>query len=325
VNGDLPHRVEIIEEGPREGFQIEPGLIPTQRKIQLIETLGRTGLKSIQIASFVDPKRVPGWADADAVVAGYNPQPGIDYSAIWLNDKGFLRAVQHGGRLQLKPTILTSASSTFMVRNQGVDLFQNIEAQQKQINLYRKHGIAAKHAMVMAAFGCNFEGDITTEQVAAQIEVILDLAGRNGVELQQISLADTMGWGSPTRVKKLVDMARSRWPDMKFALHLHDTRGSGLANAFAGLLLGIDSFDTAVAGLGGCPFAGHREAAGNVCTEDFAFLCEEMGVSTGLDLDALLEAAHLAEDIVGHPLPGKLMRGGTLSDLRRTARAAAMA
>jgi hydroxymethylglutaryl-CoA lyase len=128
-----------------------------------------------------------------------------------------------------------------------------------------------------------------------------------------------MAWATPQSIKRVVGAVRERWPDLRINLHLHDTRGLGLADAYAGLEMGVDSFDAAVAGLGGCPFAGHKGAAGNVCTEDLVFMCEEMGISTGVDLESLIQAAQLAEEVVGHPLPGSVMRGGTLARLRRMA------
>jgi hydroxymethylglutaryl-CoA lyase len=125
-----------------------------------------------------------------------------------------------------------------------------------------------------------------------------------------------MAWATPERIKRTVGAVRARWPELRINLHLHDTRGLGVANAYAGLEMGVDSFDASVAGLGGCPFAGHKGAAGNVSTEDLVFLCDEMGIRTGIDLERLIEAARLAEDIVGHPLPGSVMRGGSLKRLR---------
>ena len=131
-----------------------------------------------------------------------------------------------------------------------------------------------------------------------------------------MSLADTMAWATPLAVKRVVGALRERWPDLDIALHLHDTRGMAIANAYAGLEMGVTRFDAAVAGLGGCPFAGHSGAAGNVCTEDLVFMCHELGIKTGIDLDALIECARLAEDVVGHPLPGSVMKGGGLQRYR---------
>ena len=311
----LPAAVRITEEGPREGFQIEKGAIPTARKIALIDALSRTGLDHIQIVSFVNPKNVPGMADADAVVDGISPQPGVAYTALWLNEKGFQRALKHD-RLTNTGTIQLSASEKFSKRNQNRDAAQQLAGQHAIVEMYKAAGVEVERGSIMAAFGCNFAGDIPVAHVVALVEQILDVAREHGVTLRYITLADTMAWATPLAIKQVVGALRERWPDLEFALHLHDTRGMAVANAYAGLEMGVTRFDAAVAGLGGCPFAGHSGAAGNICTEDLVFLCNEMGIKTGIDLDALIECAKIAEDIVGHPLPGSVMKGGTLAKFR---------
>ena len=313
---DLPAAVHITEEGPREGFQIEKGPIPTARKIELIDALSRTGLDRIQIVSFVNPKNVPGMADADEVVAGITPQPGVAYTALWLNEKGFARALKHSNRLTNTGTIQLCASEKFSIRNQNRTAAQQLAGQHAIVELYKAAGIPVERGSIMAAFGCNFEGDIPVSRVVALTQQILDVAKEHGVTLKYITLADTMAWATPLAIKRTIGALRERWPDLDVALHLHDTRGLAIADAYAGLEMGVTRFDAAVAGLGGCPFAGHAGAAGNVCTEDLVFLCEEMGINTGIDLDALIDCAKLAEDIVGHPLPGTVMKGGTLKRFR---------
>jgi hydroxymethylglutaryl-CoA lyase len=169
----------------------------------------------------------------------------------------------------------------------------------------------------MAAFGCNFEGDIAPEKVVSMVDEIVRIAAAHGEAIEVLSLADTMAWATPESIKRVVGAVRNRHPSLQLSLHLHDTRGMGIANAYAGLQMGVDRFDASVAGLGGCPFAGHKSAAGNVCTEDLVFMCEEMGISTGIDLERLLDCARLAEDIVSHALPGAVMHGGSLKKLRQ--------
>jgi len=312
---DLPAAVHVNEEGPREGFQIEKGFIPTARKIALIEALARTGLNHIQIVSFVNPKNVPGMADADAVVDGITAQPGVAYTALWLNEKGFSRALTHD-RLTNTGTIQLSASELFSRRNQNRTAAEQLAGQHRIVDMYKAAGVPVERGSVMAAFGCNFEGDVPAARVVALVQQILDVAEEHNVTLDYVTLADTMAWATPAAIKRVLGALRERWPDLAFALHLHDTRGMAIANAFAGLEMGVARFDAAVAGLGGCPFAGHSGAAGNICTEDLVFLCNEMGIKTGVDLDALIECAKLAEDIVGHPLPGSVMKGGTLAKFR---------
>jgi hydroxymethylglutaryl-CoA lyase len=313
---DLPKTIEINEEGPREGFQIEPGPIPTERKIELIDALSETRLKQIQITSFVNPKRVPGCADAEEVVTGFHPREGVRYTALWLNEKGLERALAHRDRLSIQGSISMCASEPFIQRNQNRDFAENERVQHNQVEMFLENGIPVDRISVMAAFGCNFAGDISVAQVLRTVQAGLDIAAAHGLEVKRLSLADTMAWATPESIKRVVGAVRERWPRLRLNLHLHDTRGLGIANAYAGLEMGVDSFDAAVAGLGGCPFAGHSGAAGNVCTEDLAFMCEEMGVATGLDLDRLIDAARLAEEVVGHPLPGTVMKGGTLSRMR---------
>jgi hydroxymethylglutaryl-CoA lyase len=314
---DLPNAIHITEEGPREGFQIEKGPIATARKVALINALSQTGLDHIQIVSFVNPKAVPGMADADAVVRGIAPKPGVAYTALWLNKKGFERALGHSDRLANSGTIQLSASEKFSLRNQNRDAAAQLAEQHAIVESYKTAGVPVERGSIMAAFGCNFEGDIPVARVAELVRQILDLAGEHGVSLKYITLADTMAWATPLAIKRVVGSLRERWPELDIALHLHDTRGMAIANGYAGLEMGVKRFDASVAGLGGCPFAGHQGAAGNVCTEDLVFLCNELGIETGIDLDALIECARLAEDIVGHPLPGSVMKGGTLERFRR--------
>lgn len=314
---DLPKRVQINEEGPREGFQIEPGPISTKDKIRLIDALSETGLSQIQVASFVNPKRVPGWADADAVVAGFRPRQGVRYTALWLNEKGLERALSNRDRLHVVGSISVVASEPFLLKNQQRTAAENARMQANQVAICRANGVPVTKMLVMAAFGCNYSGDVPLPQLLATIRSGFDIADAQGLAIGELSLADTMAWATPESIKRAVGAVRERWPDLALNLHLHDTRGLGLANAYAGLEMGVASFDSAVAGLGGCPFAGHAGAAGNVSTEDLVFLCDEIGIETGVDLEALVAAARIAEEVVRHPLPGAVMRGGSLAALRR--------
>ena len=318
----LPKRIHIVEEGPREGFQIEKGPIATARKIELIDALSKTGLDRIQIVSFVDPRRVPGMADAEDVVRGITPQPGVAYTGLWLNDRGFERAVATK-RLDIRGNIVLCGSETFLKRNQNRTCAEQLAAQEMLVQRYQALGYKVERGLIMASFGCNFEGDIPVARIVDLAGQILALAERYGIELDYLSLADTMAWATPEAIRRVVGAVRERYPEVELALHLHDTRGMGIANAYAGIEMGIAHFDSAVAGLGGCPFAGHAAAAGNVCTEDLVFMCNEMGIETGIDLEALIECARLAEDVVGHPLPGSVMKGGSLKPLRTRAAKAA--
>ncbi|WP_043837178.1 hydroxymethylglutaryl-CoA lyase [Muricoccus aerilatus] len=318
---DLPRRVSINEEGPREGFQIEPGPIPTADKVALIDALSTTGLRHIQVASFVSPKLVPGWADAEAVVSGVAPRAGVDFTALWFNERGLERALTFRDRLRLNGSISLSASEAFSRKNLNRDWTGQLEAMRAQTAAHLAAGIPVERIGVMAAFGCNFQGAVMPDQVLQAVAGGMAVAKEAGATIARLSLADTMGWANPSQVERLVGEVRARWPELAITLHLHDTRGLAVANAHAGLRMGVASFDTTVGGLGGCPFAAHKGAPGNIASEEMVLLCEEMGIETGVDLDALIEAGHLAERIVGHPLPSALLRGGSLRTFRERAAA----
>lgn len=315
---DFPKKVSIAEEGVREGCQIQVPPIPTAQKLELIEALSRTGVPKIQVASLVNPQRVPGWADAEDVLRLLPPPPtGVQYSAIWLNGKGFERAWEFRDKLSFSGSISVPASEVFLLRNQNRTQAQNFDDQRERIRSYKEKGITVDRIGVMAAFGCNFEGDIAAKKVLDIISSAMALADESDCTIRAIALADTMAWATPESVKKMVGAIRNLWPEIDISLHLHDTRGMGIANAYAGLELGVSQFDSSVGGLGGCPFAGHKGAAGNVCTEDLVFMCHEMGIETGIDLDRLIATAQLAETIFGRLLPGSVMKGGSLSKYRQ--------
>ncbi|MEI6161817.1 MAG: hydroxymethylglutaryl-CoA lyase [Roseococcus sp.] len=316
---DLPTRVEITEEGPREGFQIEPGPIPTADKIALIDALSGTGVARIQVASFVNPKIVPGWADAEQVVAGFTPRPGVEYNALWFNAAGLSRVQAFADRLVVTGSITVTGSEAFTRKNLNRSHAEQLEAQRKHVATHQAAGVPVTRISLQAGFGCNYSGAVPAAQALAALSDAMAIAAETGCMIEKISLADSMGWANPVLIERLVGAVREKFPEPKISLHLHDTRGLGIACAAAGLRLGVTAFDAAVAGLGGCPFAGHPGAPGNIATEELVFLCEEMGIATGIDLDALIKAAQLAERIVGHRLPSNLLRSGGLAAFRRAA------
>jgi hydroxymethylglutaryl-CoA lyase len=306
----LPSFVQLIEVGPREGFQFEgmgdPDRIATHRKVALATALAQTGLRTIQVVSFVSPRAVPQMADAEAVCAALPRVDGVEFTGIYLNDAGLARALAVAG-LAIKAELLLSASEGFALRNQRRNFADELTMQRTMAAAYRDAGIRVDTANIMAAFGSNMEGDIPVATVLEKIGALIDIAGDAGGSVSNVNLADTMGWANPAQVQRVIDAVRSSWPRLRIGLHLHDTRGLAIANVLAALQEGVDRFDTGLGGLGGCPFAGNRGAAGNVATEEVVFLCRELGIETGVDLDALVECAHLAADIVGHPLPSKLL------------------
>jgi hydroxymethylglutaryl-CoA lyase len=316
---DLPKHVEIHEEGPREGFQIEPGPIPTGDKIRLIEALSDTGLRHIQACSFVNTRLVPGWADAEAVVDGFSARPGVEYTGLFFNGNGLERALAFQGKLTIHGSISLTASEGFTRKNLNRSHAENVEAMKQHSALQRSKGVQVTRIGVMAAFGCNYQGDIAPAQVVSTLRDGMAIARETGAVITQFSLADTMGWATPARIERTIGAVREQWPDMVLSLHLHDTRGLAVANAHAGLKLGVTRYDSTVGGLGGCPFAGQPKAAGNICTEELVLLCEETGIDTGINLDALIEVGRLAEEIVGHQLPSELIHAGSLDAFRRKA------
>ncbi|MFT4507360.1 hydroxymethylglutaryl-CoA lyase [Caballeronia sp. 15711] len=311
-------RIRINEDGPREGFQIESVSIPTARKVDLINALSGTGLAEIQIASFVHPRKVPSMADAEDIVATVEMVPGVKYTALYMNARGLERAISTG-RLSMDDLgFNVCASPAFLARNENATPEARKQRKRQMIDVARGHGIRpANSGSVSAAFGCNFQGDIGIDMLLDAVRDVHEFAAEFDCRIDKLGFSDTMAWATPDKIRRTLDVVYTHYPDVEISLHLHDTRGMAMANALAAIDLGVREFDTSIGGLGGCPFAAHQGAAGNLCTEDFAFLCEEMGYETGLDLDRLIEAAQLAESIVGHPLPGKVKSGGSLASYRR--------
>ncbi len=314
---DFPSTVEIHEEGPREGFQIEPGPISTVDKVKLIDALSKTGLKHIQACSFVNPRLVPGWADAEKVVESFDAHEDVEYTGLYFNGNGLDRALAFKDKLTISGSISLTASEGFTKKNLNRTHAENMAAMERHVMSHLELGIPVNRIGVMAAFGCNYQGDISPATVIKTLEDGMQIAAKTGAEITLFSLADTMGWAAPHRIERVVGEVRNVWPDMTISLHLHDTRGLAIANAYSALKMGVRQFDSTVGGLGGCPFAGQPKAAGNICTEELVLLCEELGIATGVDLDQLIEVGRLAEDIVGHQLPGELIHAGSLDAFRR--------
>jgi len=315
----LPKRIIIHELGPREGMQIEKTPIATSEKIRLVDLLSDCVFPEIEVTSFVSPKWVPQMADAEQVAAGFKRRPGTRYTCVYLNTQGMARAVGTQ-KLDVEGSLSVTASETFSKTNTNRTIAETFAETERRIEALQQMNVPISEVSVMAAFGCNYEGNIAPEHIVRLIERMMGIAAAHGLPIKLIQLADSMGWGNPQSVRKLVGMVQDRWPDSRINLHLHDTRGMGLANALAAMEMGVDDFDSAVAGLGGCPYAGFKDALGNIATEDLVHLCNEIGVETGVDLERLLDVAREAEKIVGHPLPGKVMRGGHLDSYRRKAR-----
>lgn len=298
--GDMPSRVSVREVGPRDGLQNEEP-VATARKVELIDVLSATGLRRIETVSFVRPAAVPQMADAAEVAAQIRRRHGVAYSALVPNWRGAQRALAAGFD---QVEVVVSASDTHNRANVNRSTAESLDELAVLISHVHAAGGSAE-VIVATAFGCPFEGDIPPQRVAAVAEKAL-AAGAD-----RLAFGDTTGMATPRRVEAVVDAVRSRAPDAEILLHFHDTRGTGLANVLAALQLGISSFDASVGGLGGCPFA--PGASGNIATEEVVHMLDDMGISTGIELSALIEAARLAEQIVGRRLTSGLLRAGPRS------------
>jgi hydroxymethylglutaryl-CoA lyase len=315
---DLPNTVHLVEVGPRDGLQIEKAILSVDDKLRLIEAAVASGIREIEVGSFVRPGAVPQMADTEGVVERLPLRPDVLYRGLWLNEKGFRRALA-AGRLAIDGRLVVTPSDAFARRNMNTGSADLLAQIPHWIASYRHQDIAVTGLAIQAAFGCNFEGDNAASRVVALVERVAGVLAEHGEVLSRVVLADTMGWANPLQVRRLVGALRERWPDLGIKLHLHDTRGLALANALAGMEMGVSTFDSSFGGLGGCPFAGNAGAAGNICTEDLVFMCDEIGTETGIDLEAAIATAYLAEELVGHELPGKVMRGGGLARRRAAA------
>jgi len=294
---DLPSRISVREVGPRDGLQNEDP-VPATAKIALIDQLATTGVSRIEAVSFVRAEAIPQMADADEVWAAVSKDPAIRYSALAPNLRGARRALDAGFT---EVEAVVSASDTHNRKNVNRSTAQSLDEIAVMIDEAHWRG-ATLQVVVATAWGCPYEGDVPVDRVLA-------VAGRAVADgADAISFGDTTGMATPGRVRDLVGSFRSRHPGVPLNLHFHNTRGTGLANVLAALELGVDDFDASVGGLGGCPYA--PGASGNIATEELVYMAEDMGVGTGIDLAAMIEAAAAAERIVGRELPSQVLRAG---------------
>jgi hydroxymethylglutaryl-CoA lyase len=285
----LPKRVRIGEAGARDGLQNEKQVVPTAVKVELIERLADAGLTDIEAGSFVSPKWVPQMADSDEVIKRIRRKPGVTYGALVPNMQGYARA-QAAGIKEIG--IFTAASESFNKANINCSIAESIERFRPVVEAARKDNVRIR-AAVSCALGCPFEGDIAPARVAEVAKMLIDL----GVD--EVDLADTIGVGTPVKAQRMLAATLERVPLDMIAIHFHDTYGQALANTLACLELGVAAVDSAVAGLGGCPFA--PGATGNVATEDVVYMLHGMGIETGIDLDKLIDAAFFISDHLGRP------------------------
>ncbi|PMR69347.1 hydroxymethylglutaryl-CoA lyase [Halomonas heilongjiangensis] len=294
--------LQINEVAPRDGLQIEATFVPTAAKIRLIDALSATGLARIEASSFTSPKAIPHLRDAEAVVRGIRRRAGVGITVLVPNVKGAERALACGVD---EINLVMSASDSHGLANLRMTPEQSLAQFAGILEVVASQpggrGVFV-NASLSTAFGCPFEGQVPEARVLELVERLLEL-GIDGV-----TLCDTTGMANPAQVAALCQAVLARFPEAPFTLHFHDTRGMGLANALAAWQAGITRFDASLGGLGGCPFA--PGATGNVCTEDLVHMFEQMGVATGVDLDALLAVSATLPDLVGHATPGQVIKAG---------------
>jgi hydroxymethylglutaryl-CoA lyase len=298
--------VEIVEVGARDGLQNEPDVLPTATKVALIERAIAAGVRRIETASFVNPRRVPQMADAEDVMAALPPTDRVTYIGLVLNERGAERAlatqVHELGAVAV-------ASDTFAMRNQGQTSADSVEIARTIVGMAQAAGRTGQ-VTISAAFGCPFEGEVDPRRV---VEMAALLAQANP---REIALADTIGAAVPSQVTSLIKSVQAVIGDIPLRAHFHNTRNTGLANAWAAYEAGVATLDSSLGGLGGCPFA--PKATGNIPTEDLVYLLGRSGVPTGLDLDKLIETGLWLTDVMGRALPSMVSRAGNFPPRRDT-------
>ena len=284
---NLPSKVKLVDVGPRDGLQNEKTMVPAAVKIELVHRLQNAGLKEIEVTSFVSPKWVPQMADALDVMAGIERKPGVRYSVLTPNMKGFEAA------LASKPdeiVVFAAASEAFSQRNINCSIAESIERFAPVVAAAKAAGIYTRGA-ISCAVGCPYEGDVAPERV----EMVARLM--KGIGVQHMGVADTIGVGTPKKVQIALEAALKHYAIDDISGHFHDTYGQALANTLISLEMGVWQFDTSVAGLGGCPYA--KGATGNVATEDVVYLLHGLGIDTGIDMDKLVDAGQFISEFLG--------------------------
>ena len=311
----LPKSVTITDDTMREGLQIESPDIPVDEKLRLLDALGETGAKVISIGSFAHPKWTPSMACVDEIAQRFVPKPGVKYTAAVFNKKGFDRADSYYPKIDVRGgrhfRSHVELCDSFARRNYNRTQAQQIASMDASIAAAEAAGAEVASIALGNPFGSNFEGPFSLAQRMEMLALMVDKWHAAGVTVEKVSFLDAMGWNMPHEVRETIAAIRDRWPEVEtFHMHLHNTRGATMASFYEALMLGATEFDTSIGGMGGCPYCGNGRAAGHVPTEDFVHLCHEMGIETGYDLDKLIEAAAIAEEVVGHALWGHVSKSG---------------
>ena len=289
----IPDQVTLVEVGPRDGLQNEALPVAAAHKIELVHRLQAAGLREIEVTSYVSPKWVPQMADNALVMASITRQPGVRYSVLVPNMLGLQAALAGGAATRPDEVVVFGAASqAFSQRNINCSIEESIERFAPVVAAASQAGLKVR-AAISCALGCPYQGEVTPDEV----EHLIKLFKQIGVH--HCGVADTIGVGTPRRVQAVMERALRHYPASEVSGHFHDTYGQALANIYASLELGIHTFDTSVAGLGGCPYA--KGATGNVATEDVVFMLQGMGIDTGINLDALVDAGAYISDVLGRP------------------------
>lgn len=294
----MSRRIEIVEVGPRDGLQNEKTLFEIDQKLEMIRRLEAAGARRVEVVSFVNPKRVPQMAGAEEIMAALPHEAGRSRIGLVLNMRGWERCVASGCD---EANVVVCASDGFGIRNQGASVDEQVQAM-ADIVAARKKEDPPITVTVSVAFGCPFEGEVPEERVIEIVKTAADL------RVAEIALADTIGVADPWMVRRRVELAKQAAGRISLRLHFHDTRNTGLANAFAGVEAGVDVLDASVGGLGGCPFA--PNATGNIGTEDLVYMLERAGYETGYDLDQLIEIGVWASDLLGKRVASSVAKAG---------------
>jgi hydroxymethylglutaryl-CoA lyase len=297
---ELPESVRIREVGPRDGFQNEPEVIPTGDKVRLIEALGRTGLRRLEVTSFVRADVIPQLADAAEVVEAVQLPPEVSRSVLVPNEHGLDNALEHRGRFD-EVNVFLSASETHNRANVNRSIAESLDGLRRVLSRAGEAGLR-REGVISVAFGCPYEGHVPPERVF-DIARALVAAGA-----EEVAFGDTTGMANPRQVREFFAAAHDALPGIELTAHFHNTRGQGLANVLAALESGIESFEASFGELGGCPVP--TGATGNIATEDLVSMLHEMGVETGVSLERLLEATRAAQEILGRPLGSHVLIAG---------------
>jgi hydroxymethylglutaryl-CoA lyase len=303
---ELPKSVRIREVGPRDGFQNEPEVIPTDEKVRLIGMLAASGLRRIEATSFVRPDVIPQLADAEQVLAGLDRHDGVAYSVLIPNEKGLERALAHRDRFD-EINLFLSASETHNRKNVNSSVAESLAGLERTIARGLQEGLRCE-GVIAVAFGCPYEGEVPAKRVFEIAERLVE-AG-----CEEVGFGDTTGMANPRQVGEFFAAARQRLSGVELTAHFHNTRGQGLANVVAALEQGVESFESAFGELGGCPVP--PGSTGNIATEDLVSMLHEMGADTGVDLPSLIEASRAVQDLLGRPLGAHVLRAGPV-DWRR--------